>query len=345
MVVSMPNSIDEREHPGQQVGQVVAAAGQLDRAAEQVAEDQQQHDRERDPEDRPPGLALPVLEVAQGDRPSCGAATAVAVIGRLLRRSGGCGQVEEDLVEGRPAQQYVVERRARPRRGRGRAEVSAAPPPASPASTVTWSQLRVGGAAERRARPGRGRSRRRAVTITRSPPSRPLSSDGVPSRDHPARAHHGDPVGQLVGLVEVLRGEQHRRAAPRPPRGCVCQTSLRARGSSPVVGSSRKRSRGRQDQARRRCPDAAACRRSRSRPCRSAASVRSNVASSSTARELASVLARSCRRPNITRFSPAVQHLVERGVTGRPGRWLPARRAGRGVRRGPRPGPLLRRGG
>ena len=27
--------------------------------------------------------------------------------------------------------------------------------------------------------------------------------------DHPARSHHGDPVGELVGLVEVLRGEQH----------------------------------------------------------------------------------------------------------------------------------------
>ena len=31
--------------------------------------------------------------------------------------------------------------------------------------------------------------------------------------DHPAVVDHGDPVGQLVGFVEVLRGEQHGRAA------------------------------------------------------------------------------------------------------------------------------------
>ena len=60
----------EREHAGQQVVQVVPAARHLDRAAEQVAEDEQQHQRERDPEDRRPRLADPVLQVAQGHDPA-----------------------------------------------------------------------------------------------------------------------------------------------------------------------------------------------------------------------------------------------------------------------------------
>ena len=60
-----------------------------------------------------------------------------------------------------------------------------------------------------------------------------------------------DPVGEAVGLLEVLRREQDRRALvgerlSRPPR-----RRARLRGSRPVVGSSRKSTCGRDDQAHR----------------------------------------------------------------------------------------------
>ena len=44
---------------------------------------------------------------------------------------------------------------------------------------------------------------------------RALEPDGVSSVDHAAAVDHGDAVGELVGLVEVVRGQQHRRAAGR----------------------------------------------------------------------------------------------------------------------------------
>ena len=76
------------------------------------------------------------------------------------------------------------------------------------------------------------------------PPIRSLSSLPVPSRDHPAVVDHRDPVGELVGLLEVLGGQQQRRPLAHQ-LAHDAQISLRLRGSSPVVGSSRNRIRGR----------------------------------------------------------------------------------------------------
>ena len=52
---------------------------------------------------------------------------------------------------------------------------------------------------------------------SRSPPTWLFSSRGRPFRDHQALVDHRDAVGEPVGLVEDLRGEQHRRA-PRDER-------------------------------------------------------------------------------------------------------------------------------
>ena len=57
--------------------------------------------------------------------------------------------------------------------------------------------------------------------------------------DDPALVQDRDPVGELLGLVEVLRGEQDGRTVPASSF-TVFHTSMRACGSRPVVGSSRK---------------------------------------------------------------------------------------------------------
>ena len=57
--------------------------------------------------------------------------------------------------------------------------------------------------------------------------------------DDPALVEDPDPVGELLGLLQVLRGEQHGRAA-RASSLTACHTAMRACGSSPAVGSSRK---------------------------------------------------------------------------------------------------------
>ncbi len=62
--------------------------------------------------------------------------------------------------------------------------------------------------------------------------------------DHAAVVDDGDPVRQLVGLLEVLGGQQDRGARAHEGPDDL-HTWLRLRGSSPVVGSSRNISSGR----------------------------------------------------------------------------------------------------
>ena len=60
--------------------------------------------------------------------------------------------------------------------------------------------------------PRRGRRRPRACTSRRSPPTRSLSSSDGALGDHVAVVDHDDLVREPVGLLEVLRGQQHGRA-------------------------------------------------------------------------------------------------------------------------------------
>ena len=91
--------------------------------------------------------------------------------------------------------------------------------------------------------------------------TRCLSSCAVPCATIAAVVDHRDPVGEPVGLLEVLGGEQdrsrrRRRASARPPTprgGCA--------GPGPVVGSSRKSTSGLDHEAHRQvqpAPHAAA---------------------------------------------------------------------------------------
>ena len=54
--------------------------------------------------------------------------------------------------------------------------------------------------------------RRRAGSGSRSPSAAPVSSAGAPMRDDLPLAQDGDAVGELLGLVEVVRGQQDRLA-------------------------------------------------------------------------------------------------------------------------------------
>jgi hypothetical protein len=79
----------------------------------------------------------------------------------------------------------------------------------------------------------------RSRTCSAPVPTEALSSLLVPSAMTRAVVDHRDAVGELVRLVEVLGREQHGRAAATSAR-TISQTWFRLRGSSPVVGSSRK---------------------------------------------------------------------------------------------------------
>ena len=154
---------------------------------------------------------------------------------------GVAGEREEHVVEGRAAHARGRRRRFRrrsaggpPRRSRrcARATLSLQEAVARRCggSSDIGASARIGGS-------GSAASSRRHL--------QPLAADAVLELvggalgDQRAVVDHRDRVGEPVGLIEVLGGQQHRRAvgdaAPRsPPRG-----ARRLRGSRPVVGSSR----------------------------------------------------------------------------------------------------------
>ncbi len=160
------------------------------------------------------------------------------------------GQAEEDVVERGLVHGEAgdgLARRGRPRRAaRARAR-----------RCRRWARRatrRSGRGRRRGRRAGRPRRRRRPRRPARgraaARPTRRLELGGGALGDDAPAVDHGDPVGQPVGLLEVLGGEEHgdaarRRARRRPPtglRGCA--------GPGPVVGSSRKTHRGLGDEAR-----------------------------------------------------------------------------------------------
>ena len=129
----------EGEHPGHQVRQVVTAAGQLDRTAEEIAEDEHQHDREGDPEQRRPGLTLPVLQVAEHDDPalSQGAGRVhrrppSVVRSEVAGRSVRCRKTSSSVGSRSSTRVGVIPAASRARTTASRAAV----PPAAPASTT-----------------------------------------------------------------------------------------------------------------------------------------------------------------------------------------------------------------
>ena len=183
------------EDPGHQERRVVAAAGDVDRAAEHEDEEQHEHDRLEDGEDRQLRDPRDPLEVAPADQEavrdrladaaargsawpgrSCGPPEGLRLFGQLLR-ARVAGQGQEDVVEGRPAQGDVVDVRCPPRPDRGRSGRDVWAPPWAGTVSLRVCSSRVGSSTQvtgqdlarlRRSRSGRGRrprsARRRPAT-------------------------------------------------------------------------------------------------------------------------------------------------------------------------------------
>ena len=122
--------------------------------------------------------------------------------------------------------------------------------------------------------------------------------------DDPALVQDRDPVGEVLGLVEVLRREQHRGAlaGERPGRSSTPRAATAGRARS---SARRGRARAGRRSGSSRCRGGGACRRSRSPPVRPAASVSANRASRSSAIRPGSGRCRSWATS--TRFSRPVR--------------------------------------
>ena len=76
-------------------------------------------------------------------------------------------------------------------------------------------------------RPSSSRAAARMSAVLGDDDLQPLAADlrlqlvGGALRDHLAVVDHHDVVGQQVGLLEVLRGQQQRSCRPRPAPGCT----------------------------------------------------------------------------------------------------------------------------
>ena len=227
------------EHPGQQELHVAAAARDDHRATEQQSVEGNQHDQERRAADHGQRLADPVVDAAQGQRPGVGhhpAQPGQRRIGRRGHRHRGrvvvvvvmlpprwscrCGPRPGVPVSAMKTSSSVGRRTATssavmPADGERREDL-AHRRTRSETGALTRRMSRFVSAVPPAARSTRaaaaGRSEAsRTIMSTRSPPICDLSCSGAPFGDHPAVVDHADAVGQLVRLVQVLRG-QHRRS-------------------------------------------------------------------------------------------------------------------------------------
>ena len=149
------------------------------------------------------------------------------------------GEREEHVVERRLAQRHRRPARAA-RASRMRTVSSIA------VGAVDDAHVDVATRRSRRCRRSRALGRAAAaVSSSANPtsitvaPSRAFSSAAVPSAITDAVVDDDDAIGEPVGLLEVLRGEEHGGAVGDEVLDHAPE-SVRLRGSRPVVGSSRK---------------------------------------------------------------------------------------------------------
>ena len=336
MVASSPKAMVRASMPGHQEARCTRRRSRA--AADQEAEHQQHHHREDQADDHLDGLAGPVRQLAPGHRPGVddGAAphrpvTAALMPATSLRRAGACpGQVQEHLVERGAAHGDVLAPRCppppAPRTVRGQAR------PSGP-STGTLIRRRSGSGstgAGCRARSAAAAASRAGVAQDHVDPVRrrpgPSARRPCPRR-RPGRASTTE-MRSASWSASSRYWVVSRTVVPPPTRErTALHTSVRPRGSSPVVGSSRNSTSGSRDQARGEVE-----------PAPHAAAV---------------LLDRPCGRCRRGRTAPAVRRRAARRAARRGGgggrtspgsaaRPVPRRapRAGRAARsgRGPRPG-------
>ena len=164
------------------------------------------------------------------------------------------GLLHEDVVERGLDELERRDRDSPPRRARARRRRSRRRPRST--STERCSSLRrLGAATPKRSSTARAADlvgRRASVMSRCGRPTSALSAAGVPSATISPAVDDPDAVGELVGLLEVLRGQEDRRALVRagagPPPTASCATpgpgrssarrgtAPRARGSAPSRG-------------------------------------------------------------------------------------------------------------
>ena len=244
---------------------------------------------------------------------------------RSARLGGVAGERQEHVVERRPPHRDVVDADAR---AVSRRAASMIAPPRSATVTRTSVPSACGGSS---LMPSSAAIAANAAPGASSVTSTPLAADaalelvGGALGDHAAAVDDRDPVGEPVGLVEVLRRQQHGRAVAdelldRRPTGRAASAGRgrwSARPGTAPAGARRAPPPG---------PAGAACRPSRSwrrgRPPRS----RSKRSSSSCARACAPRAARrTAARPS--RGSRRRSGCRRPPRTGRPGRSARAARA------------------
>src|SRR5918997_4519087 len=242
------------EHPRHEELAVVPAT-QRRRPAQQVAEHQEHHNREQQPDDDHEGLSVPVDDVAAGDGPGVGQRPAQPVRGgsryAWVRSTHAASSFSAALAR------CPVRRRNTSSSVGPRSPTSSArrPAPSTPRITSVRPATRSPtGALIRRAaasisgsvpltRPTMlaatgSSSALRTTTSTRSPPILDLSPSGVPS----AMALPWSITAILSANWSASSRYWVVRSTVVPPatsERTACHTSLRPRGSSPVVGSSR----------------------------------------------------------------------------------------------------------
>ena len=270
---------EDARHEVLHVG-VVGHPRDLDRAAEHVDEQQHEHDRLDGGEDQQLGVAGHGPQVAHRLGPAV-APEPDGPLGHVGPVEVGAGQRHIGRGHQAAPLSSVGDRRRLPRRawpvscrntsssvGR-RATTSTTPMPSASSrrTTVGHDARRCRARARSRVRAlavelgaaapaaGSGPARRptrsssagsSTATSTRSPPISVLELVGLAPGDDQAVVDDHDLVGQALGLVEVLGGQQRRRALaaqlldelPHGRAGCA--------GSRPVVGSSRNSTLGRE---------------------------------------------------------------------------------------------------
>ena len=171
--------------------------------------------------------------------------------------------VQVDVVQRRPGHgdgQHGTPAASSPASTAGSARARRRPGPAAPARPGCRT---CGAPGHAPARPA-GRS---ASSTQQRVPAQPALEllRGALGHD-PAAVDDRQPVGEPVGLLQVVGGEQDGRPSSRGQPAISAHSSARASGSSPVVGSSRNSTGGVVHQARSRRRACAACRRTRCAP-------------------------------------------------------------------------------
>ena len=230
---------DVREVVGATAGDGAEAGPE--RAAEDVDEQQQEHDRDAGDEERQRRVAAHPAEVSPEhrrrvgeDERGCGHGTVTFCASwspvsdrKTSSRSGVCSDSASTSID--PASSRSRRARSEP----------------IPPSLGIW---RVSDSSSRAAPSNARAARSSCADVGERQPDvaarhEPLELVGCALRDQHAAVEHADPVGQPVRLLQVLRREEDRHAV-RDEALDRLPHARRLRGSSPAVGSSRKMIRG-----------------------------------------------------------------------------------------------------